>query len=267
MNSRNRTLLTLAIAGVAMVFTMSVVPTHAAWVSYHDFGETAALGGNITVHTIGTAESTNELNTSPVQLIQFSDGALTDVSVTVANANGTDLRAGNSDAPAVADPANALFNGVGLGFGTGLVFEGGNGGPPGTTFTLGGLDPSKRYDLAFVGGRLVSADNPDPFVLSGVDGTPTNASSSGVVDAFTTLQETRGDPVPGEFIRWTDINPGADGNIVVTMSPEDVGLGGADRNLAYIMAMRLEEVPEPSTLALAAFGLLGLIGFGRRRKR
>jgi hypothetical protein len=35
----------------------------------------------------------------------------------------------------------------------------------------------------------------------------------------------------------------------------------------YIAGAAFEAVPEPSTFLLAAFGLLGLIGFGRRRKR
>jgi hypothetical protein len=36
---------------------------------------------------------------------------------------------------------------------------------------------------------------------------------------------------------------------------------------AFAPALDLAPVPEPSTFALAALGLLGLIGFGRRRKR
>jgi hypothetical protein len=49
-------------------------------------------------------------------------------------------------------------------------------------------------------------------------------------------------------------------NPIVSFTLDIDNYNGFD-DLAFVVA-----VPEPSTLALAAFGLLGLIGFGRRRK-
>jgi len=49
-----------------------------------------------------------------------------------------------------------------------------------------------------------------------------------------------------------------------TFAGDGVTLIGGD---LYNLAVPVPPIPEPSTLALAAFGLLGLIGFGRRRKR
>ena len=253
-----------ALTGLALIPVQSV----GAVVMYHDFGEvTGASLTNISIHTTGAAGSTNNMNLSPVGLVDFSDGSPTGVSITVAGANGTDLRAGVLAAPSGSDPADALFNGVGLGFGTGLVYEGGNGGSGATSFTLTGLDPNLRYDIAFLGGRTVGADGIERFTLSGVDGTPTNLSSTGVTDAFTTDQETRDSPVPGEYVRWADIDPGADGTFVVTMDPEF----SSNTNISYVSAMRLESsaipsspIPEPTTTALLGFGGLALML--RRRK-
>ena len=146
------------------------------FVSYHDFGEAgSALAGNLTTHTVLPSATTGATNPAAVELVRFADGVGTGVFITVAGTNGTDTRGGDRfDPPAPGDPADALFNGVGLGFETGSIFEGGNGGSGGATLTLTGLDPSLRYDLAFVGGRKTPADAPDRFTLSGVDGTPTN---------------------------------------------------------------------------------------------
>jgi hypothetical protein len=54
----------------------------------------------------------------------------------------------------------------------------------------------------------------------------------------------------------------ADGTNVITF---DDAVGSNDG--LYTGLTLHEVVPEPSTFALATFGLLGLIGFGRRRKR
>jgi len=241
----------------------AVGSAHAAFVAYHDFGEIgSALPGNLSTHTVGSAgDTTANTNAGAVQLVQFSDGAGTGVFVTVTGSNGTDLRNTNViDPPTGGSPADALFNGVGLGFDAGLLYEGGNNGADGMTITLTGLDPTRLYDLAFVGGRNIPADNPDRFTLGGVDGTPTNISSSGIVSAFVTEQETRDNPVPSGVIRWQNIDPGADGTITVAVEPELV----ANANVAYIAALRLEEaVPEPSSLAF--LGLGGLLIARRRR--
>lgn len=261
---------TILLAGVALACGLfSAHPARAAWVSYHDFGATIGFQstGNITTHQVGASNaSANTLDTTPKNLIRYSDGSVTGVTFSIAGANGMDSRnGGETGPPAAATPAAVLFNIPGLNLSNGMIYEGGTNGTGATTFTLTNLNPNALYDLAFYGDRNLGADGLERFVLGGADAA-TNISSTGIFDAFTTDQQTRPNAATGHVIRWTDINPGADGIITVTMDPEFTSAN----NIAYLNAMRLEELPEPTTITMGLLGVLGFIGllwWPRRKQR
>ncbi len=270
MNKRTPAILALAV--VAMVLALAA-PTQAAWIAYHDFGDiTSELStGNITTHHTLAAYGLAPLDTSPKDLIKYSDGSDTGVDFSVAGANGADLRGDDGpDArftpPAGGTDADALFNGVGLNLNNGSIYEGGGGGSGSTTYTLTGLNPSLLYDLAFYGDRSNSSrDGFERFTLGGAD-SATNSSSVDthcvVVSPTVTDLQTRPNAAEGNVVRWTDIDPGADGIITINVDPE---FHGNNSNIAYLMAMRLEEVPEPATMSLLVLGGLGVMLRRRRR--
>lgn len=259
--------LTAALAVAAMLMTATFA--EAAFVSYHDLGATTGFSstGNITTHQTGTG-STVVLDTSAKDLIRYSDGVDTGVDFSVSGANAMDARnGGETGPPAAATPADPLFNVAGLNLDNGTIYEGG-GGSGATTFTLAGLDPTATYDVAFYGHRSASADGVERFTLGGADAA-TNSSSTGIVSMFVSDWETRPNAAAGDIVRWTDIDPGIDGSITITMDPEVSG----GSNIAYVTALRLQEfdapgapTPEPSALLLAVLGLVGLAGTRRRRR-
>ena len=166
----------------------------AAFVAYHDFGALAGFEstGNITTHQSGPTNPLT-LDTTPKALIRYSDGGATGVTFSVAGANGVDIRNGGQIAPpAGGTPADPLFNVAGLNLNNGSIFEGGNSGSGSTTFTLTGLNASLTYDVALYGSREgVSTDGVERFTLGGADAA-TNSSSTGIIGAFITDQNTRG---------------------------------------------------------------------------
>jgi hypothetical protein len=263
MSAGNRTRIASALAVVSMAALVFTAPSaDAAWIAYHDFGATTgqASTGNITTHQTGVAgTSNNALDASAKALIKYSDGSATGVFFSVSGANGMDSRdPAYILPPAAGTPAYALFNVAGLNLNNGSIYEGGTGGSGSTTFTLTGLDPNELYDLAFYGDRNLSKDGLEEFTLMGAD-SEENISSTGIIDAFTTRQETRPNAADGNVIRWTRIDPGDDGIITVDVDPEF----SSANNIVYLSAMRLEALPEPGTLAL--LGLGGLATLRRRR--
>jgi hypothetical protein len=231
-----------------------------AFVAYHDMGGPAyGVGVNITNQY---TNNTNSFFSSPaaatVGLIRYSDGVATGVSVNITGINTFDNRTSSiASPPNPGTPADPLFNGVGLDLNRGII----NRQNGLMTITLSGLDSTMLYDLAFYGDRNSGADGTEQFTLGGAD-SATNTSSTGISSTFVTLQETRPNSVTGHVIRWSNINPGLDGIITVEVDPRE-GTGTAASDIAYLSAMRLEAIPEPST---AALGLLGFMTLLRRRR-
>ena len=233
----NRIRTTLILATIAMLIAMSAVPTQATFIAYHDFGATTGeeSTGNITTHQSGTGSAV-ELDTSPKELINYADGSPTGVFFSVDGANAMDARnAGQTSPPDVGTPADPLFNVPGLNLSNGVVYEGGDGGEDATTYTLTGLNPAGLYDIAFYGNRNAGADGVERFTLGGAD-SAVNSSSTGIISDFVTDMETRPNQTAGNVVRWTEIDPGADGEITITVDPEVT----SPSNIAYLSAMRLE---------------------------
>ena len=235
-----------------------------AFVAYHDLGGVASPGNITTQQSLATTHT----------LINFADGTDTGIDFSILGANSIDTRTGTvTRPPAAGTDAGNLFLASGIDLNDGIVVEGGNGGSGSTTFTFAGLDPGVLYDIALYGDRNASRDGVERFTLIGADGAVNSSSSdaarSVIIGTFITDMDTRPNATEGNVVRWTSINPGADGLITIDIDPEVTSLS----NLAYLSGVRLEAtptaapIPEPATMCALGMAIAGLGGYIRRRKR
>ncbi len=134
--------------------------------------------------------------------------------------------------------------------------------------TLSGLDPAKSYTFAGTairgGGTSGYNNRNSTFILSGDEGA-TNASSTGtvVIDSHTIAFNTGGNNNEGYVVRWTDIDPGSDGTIVIRSRASSTSeIPGSTAN-AYALSVFMLQEREPaepriiiSNTALEAFKTL-----------
>jgi len=120
-----------------------------------------------------------------------------------------------------------------------------------------GLDPNKLYTIVLTGARGSSSYSArhSIFTISDVDAA-TNTSSSGApylganyAEFNTGYNTTAG---TGYVARFSDIRPGADGDMTITAG---VGPHNTDGNKWYVNQLKLVEVPEPGMISLLALGL------------
>jgi len=216
------------------------------WVSYHDLGATTGYEstGYITTHQSGAGGSSVALDTGTKGLIAYQDGAETGVGFRIEGGPVMDSRnAGEYAPPDGGTPAATLFAVAGLNLNNGAITRQEN---P-VVFVISGMNPSNRYDLAVYGNRTLTADGLETFTLEGAV-SAVNTSSTGVVSDFISEMPTR--PNPGNYVRWTEINPGSDGTITMSVDPEVAG------NIAYLSAVRLEKLPGSYPVPVTALGIV-----------
>jgi len=191
--------------------------------SFHD------LGGNPSPGHITTRRF-------PVNLIQFDDGS--DTGITFRISGAIDVHSGKSGEtmpPAEGTPAAALFLASGIDLADGYLTEREpkESGPTELIFT--GMNPGLRYDIALYGDRSgLHSDGKERFTLKSTD-EAVNRSSTGIISTFVTEMETRRNAAVGHVVRWSGIDPGADGSVGIKIDPSVSG----SANRSYLSAIRV----------------------------
>jgi len=226
--SNSRTTNGRAIRAACVVGALLALATgaQAGWIAYNDFAGTAAANNSKITANSGTVTG---------DLLNIDDGTDTGANLTltydaghtggeyattgslsVAGTDAYDTFSGYANAVGILDMAN---NRLAL------------------TLTLSGLNPGARYEVALftnrsgLGGRIATATISDVSSFA-------NASTTGATISTTTLpNDTTGISVDnyttGYVHRYTDISPGADGDIAIALTNN----AGANWNL-----MRIEEL-------------------------
>lgn len=216
---------------------------------------TAAVseGGVVVYNDFATPASTGNVNqvgagSTAAPLIDYNTGLATGITLTVPS-NNVATRTDTGACPAVGDYQTEFGSIVNS---AGLIYVGAS---PLVQLQLDGLSPSKLYRIAFASHRATAGNNTD-FIISGAD-SYLNVSSAGAVQAADTGRLPSDNPT-GLVAAFTNINPGSDGSVTITLKP--VATWG------YVNAMSLQEaVPEPATIGLLGLGSLSLM-FRRRAK-
>jgi hypothetical protein len=158
----------------------------------------------------------------------------------------------NGPAGITFDPNQAVFNAAALGnlgINTGVYDYWVN-----SFFQIQGLDPSKQYKLTFFGSHAWQADTTRYSVCS--DGTYATALQSVDLNVHDLASPWLWNQDTVAVI--DNVSPQA--NTIMYIKFAGVGGDGA----GFLNAMQIETVPEPATVMLVGFGLLGVLALRRR---
>jgi hypothetical protein len=190
------------------------------------FGSARHLVEPVAFHDFGGNPSPGHITTRqfPARLIQFDDGSDTGIDLGISGA--IFVRSGKSGEtlpPAEGTPAAILFlpSGIDLSDGYLTEREPKESGP--TELNFSGMNPGLRYDIALYGDRSgLPSDGQERFKLKGAN-EASNTSSIGIISDFVTELETRRNAASGHVVRWSGIDPGADGRVTITIDPSVSG--------------------------------------------
>ncbi|MBN1675426.1 MAG: hypothetical protein JXR37_30575 [Kiritimatiellae bacterium] len=245
------------ILGVLAVLCMPIREC-AAWRAYNDLCWTnSQVNNNITVYT---------RNEGGV-LVDYATGSNLTATLTV-NAGGDGPYTDQGTQPIAGTDAHTVFNGIVNT--TGLISYG----DTDVTLTFENLDPAEKYDVVVFGDRnSTSYGQPNQYAritkytISDVVAFQ-NESSVGarvtttIVKDDSTIVTNGYNALKDGFVgRYTQIEPGTDGDLVITVS--DGGSNSAPK--FYVSAVLIKTVPEPLPVLVCGIGIL--LAALRLRKR
>ncbi|MCA9262526.1 MAG: hypothetical protein KDA60_01710 [Planctomycetales bacterium] len=123
-------------------------------------------------------------------------------------------------------------------------------------FMLDGLDPSLTYDFKFFGSRTTTETRITEYTVTGANSESVQLQTSGNNIGFDQSYDGNDDA----FAKVVGIRPDAFGQVWVDLTL-------VQGSFAYINAMEIRAVPEPSAALLALMCFTGLGTWGRRRHR
>ena len=212
------------LAGMLVMGTGSAAAASAGFTAYNDLAwGTGQLETNITKITSPNGGSGLP---STGQLVDFTTGNPTPVTLTVTGGSFNGASQTTQGANPTSGDAFDIFDGKVSGLGAISYIDAADNN---LVLTFTNMAPNKSYDLTFFSHRAFYGWNRASLVtLSGTDGR-TNTSSvatdnpneaGGVIFSGPSDNSTRlpSDNANGYVARWSDVNPGSDGEVVLTIS-------------------------------------------------
>ncbi len=253
--------------GSHLALTNIVYAGEAGFIAYNDLAafNDSTPSGNFTFFTTDLGGNTGLPHSG--ELVDFATGAETGVtlSVTGGDFNGNShviTQTGTATGEAAAIFAGKTGLDVGANFSaTGTVSYGGAGGSD-IVLTFTGLNHTRVYTLVTFAHRNVYTDRNSLHTLSGADSFSNESSDGSVYNRETeqnvplfdglydpsTLMPSDNDN--GWIVKYTNIDPGSNGLITLTISDAGFDFNGTTDKGRYVNAVMLQEIPATPILTV-----------------
>ncbi len=217
----------------------SATITTVGWYAYHDLYTTAQISDDNHVNV-----SEGSISGTPYNLKNFATGTVAGATITFID-NGTRTAQTTGANPAAGTDAYALFNGkIGVGAKSDKMTT-----PSTCTITFSGLNPSRKYSVAFYTTRN-NFTNQSLFTIQGASGYVA-ASSDGVTlggtggNTTATVDVGASTPSLGRVVRWENITPTSDNGTSFSVI---VSKGGTNDFILPQATLLREYMVSPATL-------------------
>ncbi len=220
----------------------SALPSSASTILI-DFGDT------ISGTTSGLGNTWNSVvDSNPVSNMADTSGGATTIDIFI-SAGGFGEN-GGAGGGGLASPSQALLGDLAVASATNDYFF--TSGTQSLTLTLGGLDPTKTYNLDFFGTREQTATRQTLYTV--VDNV--GSSNQVLTTSGTAIGDGGYDGNNDTVASFTNLVPNGSNQISFSFTTNNSTFG-------YLGAMRITAVPEPSAVIVGAVGILVLL---RRRR-